>query len=174
MCRSKHVEQLRNIGIINSTTRSHLVGYFYTIYNISILVEMILRYTNNGNPNPWNIVLPEKLTVPQLVKKFPHILWNPEVHHRIHKSPTPVPSLNHNNIVHIPIPLLQIHFNIIVPIYDEVFQVVSSLQVFPPKLRMHLPCLPNVPHAHLSYYTRFDYPNYFFIFGTGHPVVFKV
>jgi len=27
----KHVEQLRNIGIINSTTRSHLVGYFYTI-----------------------------------------------------------------------------------------------------------------------------------------------
>ena len=32
MCRSKHVEQLRNIGIINSTTRSHLVGYFCTIY----------------------------------------------------------------------------------------------------------------------------------------------
>jgi len=31
VCRSKHVEQLRNIGIINSTTRSHLVGYFYTI-----------------------------------------------------------------------------------------------------------------------------------------------
>jgi hypothetical protein len=32
--RSKHVEQLRNTGIINSTTRSHLVGYFYTIYII--------------------------------------------------------------------------------------------------------------------------------------------
>jgi hypothetical protein len=32
VCRSKHVEQLRNIGIINSTTRSHLVGYFYKIY----------------------------------------------------------------------------------------------------------------------------------------------
>jgi hypothetical protein len=30
--RSKHVEQLRNIGRINSTTRSHLVCYFYTIY----------------------------------------------------------------------------------------------------------------------------------------------
>ena len=29
MCRPKHVEQLRNIGIINSTTRSHLVGSFY-------------------------------------------------------------------------------------------------------------------------------------------------
>jgi len=32
MCRSKHVERLGNIGIINSTTRLHLVGYFYTIY----------------------------------------------------------------------------------------------------------------------------------------------
>ena len=32
MCRSKHVEQLRNIGIINSTTWSHLVGYFCKIH----------------------------------------------------------------------------------------------------------------------------------------------
>jgi len=38
VCRSKHVEQLRNNGIINSTTRSHLVGYFYTIY-MSFLYE---------------------------------------------------------------------------------------------------------------------------------------
>jgi len=28
----ENVEQLRNIGIINFTTRSHLVGYFYMIY----------------------------------------------------------------------------------------------------------------------------------------------
>jgi hypothetical protein len=32
MCRPKHVEQLRNIGIINSTTRLHLVGSFCEIY----------------------------------------------------------------------------------------------------------------------------------------------
>jgi hypothetical protein len=31
VCRSKHVEQLGNIGIINSTTQSHLVSYFYMI-----------------------------------------------------------------------------------------------------------------------------------------------
>jgi hypothetical protein len=31
VCRSKHVEQLRNTGIISSTRRSHLVGYFYSI-----------------------------------------------------------------------------------------------------------------------------------------------
>jgi len=29
---AKHVEQLRNIGIINSTTRPHLVGSFFEIY----------------------------------------------------------------------------------------------------------------------------------------------
>jgi len=28
----KHVEQLKNIGLINSTTRLHLVGSFYEIY----------------------------------------------------------------------------------------------------------------------------------------------
>jgi hypothetical protein len=31
-----HVEQLRSIGIINSTTWSHLVGYFYTIYTLPL------------------------------------------------------------------------------------------------------------------------------------------
>jgi hypothetical protein len=32
VCRPKHVEQLRNIGIINSTTQSHLIGSSYEIY----------------------------------------------------------------------------------------------------------------------------------------------
>jgi hypothetical protein len=52
VCRSKHVEQLRNIGIINSTTRSHLVGYFYRIYILYLLthfvdpaVELYLSYS---------------------------------------------------------------------------------------------------------------------------------
>jgi hypothetical protein len=32
VCRPKHVEQLRDIGIINSTTWLHLVASFYEIY----------------------------------------------------------------------------------------------------------------------------------------------
>jgi hypothetical protein len=32
VCRLKHVEQLRNIGIISSTKRSHLIDSFYEIY----------------------------------------------------------------------------------------------------------------------------------------------
>jgi hypothetical protein len=41
VCRPKHVEQLRNIEIINSTTRLHLVGYFYEICwrSITVFVE---------------------------------------------------------------------------------------------------------------------------------------
>jgi hypothetical protein len=35
VCRPKHVEQLRNIGIINSTTWLHLVGSFYEFYHRS-------------------------------------------------------------------------------------------------------------------------------------------
>ena len=39
MCRPKHVEQLRNTGIINPTTQLHLVGSFYEIYIASAWIH---------------------------------------------------------------------------------------------------------------------------------------
>jgi len=33
MCRPKHVEQLKNTGIVTSTTWLHLVGSFYVVAN---------------------------------------------------------------------------------------------------------------------------------------------
>ena len=42
MCRSKYFEQLRNIEIINSTTRSHLVGYFDTIWKLNCFEFLIM------------------------------------------------------------------------------------------------------------------------------------
>jgi hypothetical protein len=57
-------------------------------------------------------ILLEKLTISQLVKKFPAFLWNPNVHYQINK-PHLVRILSRFYLVSAPIPFLKIHFNII-------------------------------------------------------------
>ena len=88
--------------------------------------------------SPWSRVLLEKLTGSAASQEIPRILWNPKVHHRIHKCPPPVPVLS------------QLH-----PVSTPTTSRISIL-ILSSHLRLGLPngCFPQVsllePCAHLS------------------------
>jgi len=57
MCRPKHVEQLRNIGIINSAARLDLVGSFYEIQLAQCVPIFILHcYITNICSSSYSFV----------------------------------------------------------------------------------------------------------------------
>jgi hypothetical protein len=91
-------------------------------------------------------VILEKLIVPQLVKKFQHLM-NPNICYCIHKSPLCLPVLSQINPVHAsPSYLLKIYFSIILSSMPRssngFFSYVSAC-----KFCMHLCTSPHIVHA---------------------------
>ena len=72
-------------------------------------------------------------------QEIPRISWNPKVHYRTHKRPSPLSILSQPNPVHIPtFHLLAIHHNIIHPSTPRSSQWSLSLQ-FPHQDPIHPP-----------------------------------
>jgi hypothetical protein len=91
--------------------------------------------------------LPEKLRFPQLIKKFPRILWNVKTHYFVvHNSLPVVAILSQMKPGHAcPSHLLKIHFNIILS-NGCLFEAVLSSSDFPIKTLSHFSS-PHVPNA---------------------------
>ena len=110
--------------------------------NLSTDCIMITNITILISPTSWSRVLREKLTGPQLVKKFPLVVWNVKVHYCVRYHPQPVHILMKISSVHVPHPTSWRSIVMLSPIHDKVFQVVSFPQVFPSR-----PCMHYILHA---------------------------
>lgn len=90
----------------------------------------------------------DKLTVPQLVKKFPHVLWNPQVHYHVHNSLSLLPIHSQITPVYIlPSIFFIVHSNTNLP-FTPTSSNMSFSFTFP---HQNSVCISLIPHTcHMS------------------------
>ena len=122
-------------------------------------VNKIQNYLFTYLLTPWSRVFLEKLTGSAASQEIPRTLWNPKVHHRIHKCPPSVPILSQLHPVSTPSLFPKILLNIVLPSTSGSPQWSLSLR-FPHYNPVHTSPLPHTRHMpRPSHSSRFYHPH---------------